>query len=74
MKGHQPRTRLQLDFEDQAIEKLEELRKVTGARTKGDVVRNALRVYEWLLKQRTGGFRLEITNGDITREVDLIIG
>jgi metal-responsive CopG/Arc/MetJ family transcriptional regulator len=42
--------RLQFDFTSDAIDRLDEIRDLIGAASRAEVIRNALRVYEWLIK------------------------
>jgi len=41
--------RVQFDFYPDAIERLEALQEKTGATSRAEVVRAALRVYDWLI-------------------------
>lgn len=43
--------KLQFEFSPSAKKRLEELKDRTEASTKAEVVRNALRLYEWLVTQ-----------------------
>jgi hypothetical protein len=42
--------RLQFDFTSDAVDRLDEIRDLIGATSRAEVIRNALRVYEWLIK------------------------
>lgn len=74
MKNDPARTRLQVEFTEEALTRVETMRSRTGARSSGEVVRNALRIYEWLLKQQDEGFRVQLTNDKVVREIELILG
>ncbi len=43
--------RVQFDFSPEALKRLETMQELLDAPTKAEVVRNALKVYEWLLTQ-----------------------
>ncbi len=54
------RLRVQLDFSEEAFNRLEDLRKETDAASKADVIRDALRIYEWLAEQSRAGRFIEV--------------
>jgi len=41
--------RLQFDFSPEALQRLDDIKNKTQATTRAETVRNALRVYEWLV-------------------------
>ena len=43
--------RVQFDFSPEALQRLETLKELTDASTKAEVIRNALKIYEWLVTQ-----------------------
>ncbi len=43
--------RVQFDFSPEALRRLEDLKKHVDASTKAEVIRNALKVYEWFVTQ-----------------------
>jgi hypothetical protein len=43
--------RIQFDFTPESMKRLENLKEKTDATTKAEVVRNALRLYEWFVTQ-----------------------
>ena len=49
--GTQEKIRVQFEFTPDAAARLEALKLVTDASTKAEVVRNALRLYEWFVNQ-----------------------
>lgn len=60
------RQRVQLDFSPDAFERLEELRRETNATTKVEVIRDALRIYEWMAEQSREGRVIELKEKDGT--------
>ncbi len=65
-------TRLQFDVTPEALEKLEELKKKAGATTRADLVRNALRLYEWFLSQKSDGNEILVRKGEELVSVEFI--
>ena len=51
--------KLQFDFSEEAIERLNDLRNITDASSRAEVVRNALRVYEYLNGMVKDGYSIE---------------
>ena len=43
--------RVQFDFSYEALQRLDGVKAKTGATTRAEVVRNALRLYEWLVDE-----------------------
>jgi hypothetical protein len=64
------RHRLQLDFSTEAYERLLRIRDRSEATTNAEVVRNALRLYDWFLEQRSKDIRVQIVEGDLVKEVE----
>jgi hypothetical protein len=50
-QGTQEKVRVQFEFTPEALARLEALKLVTDASTRAEVVRNALRLYEWFVNQ-----------------------
>ncbi|MEK7516046.1 MAG: hypothetical protein AAB562_00445 [Patescibacteria group bacterium] len=64
-------TRLQFDFSGEAYRRLMEILDASGLKTRAELVRDALRLYEWCLKEKRDGWKLRSVNGDIVMEVVL---
>ena len=64
------RHRLQLDFSTEAYERLLRIRDRSEATTNAEVVRNALRLYDWFLEQRSKHVRFQIVEDDLVKEVE----
>lgn len=47
----QSKQRIQFDFTPDSLKRLEELKRRTDAITKAEVVRNALKLYEWFVTE-----------------------
>ena len=43
--------RLQFDFSPEAVERLDHLKELIGAQTRAEVIRNALKTYDWILTE-----------------------
>lgn len=70
------RKRLQIEMTPDSFERLERLRATAGVATNTEVVRNALRLYEWWTNQvKKEGLHLKLVgpNGDVEREVELLL-
>jgi len=50
-KPENTKQRIQFDFTPESLRRLEDLKEKTEATTKAEVVRNALRLYEWFVTQ-----------------------
>ncbi len=56
------RRRVSFDLDQAVYDRLQALMETTGTKSKAEVVRRALRVYEWLVEQEEhGGRSLEVT-------------
>lgn len=64
------RNRVQLDFSDTACKRLEEMRVKADGASNADLVRNALRLFEWYLDQKAGGKRI-LTEDSADRIVEV---
>lgn len=67
------RRRLQLDFSPEAYDRLLAVRRKSDARTNAEVVRNALRLYDWFLDQKQNQYRLQLVKGDTLKEVEIVL-
>lgn len=62
--------RIQVVFDDRAVEQLERIRVASGAASTAEVLRNALGFYEWVRKQVASGNTLAIIDNkrDVVRQ------
>jgi hypothetical protein len=67
------RQRLQLDFTPEGYNRLLQVKDLADARTNAEVVRDALRVYEWFLRQRKDNYKLQLVKDDKIKEVELVL-
>jgi metal-responsive CopG/Arc/MetJ family transcriptional regulator len=44
-----PKERVQFDFSEEMLQKLDGIMRKTGAATRAEAMRNALRVYDWFI-------------------------
>jgi len=56
--------RVQLDFSPESLERLEQLKETVGASTRAEVIRQALRLYEWFIYETDSRSMIQITNSD----------
>jgi hypothetical protein len=52
--------KLQFEFSPDALRRLDDLKTQVDASTRAEVVRNALKVYEWMVRQIGPDYTLEI--------------
>ena len=71
-KAVDKRHRLQLDFSPEAFERLLRIKEMSDASTNAEVVRNALRLYDWFLDQKDKGRRLQLLEGKTVKEVEVL--
>ena len=67
------RQRVQLEFTPEAIERLRQIKTLANASTNAEVVKNALRVYEWFLNQRNNHYKLQLVKDDQVKEVEIVL-
>jgi hypothetical protein len=64
--------RVQIEFSQDAANRLRQIKELSGATSNADVMRNALRFYDWFLKQQNDGWSLQLRRGDAIREVEIV--
>ena len=65
--------RVQLEFAAEAYAKLVQVRERSGARTFSEVIRNALRLYDWYLELSKNKEHLQVASSDgKVREVQIL--
>ena len=57
--GKKDYKKLQFDFSEDAIERLDKLKYTTDAVSRTEVIRNSLRVYEYIVAMTKEGYGLE---------------
>jgi hypothetical protein len=63
-KEARTKERVQLDFAPEALERLDQLKELTGASTRAEIIRQALRLYEWFVIDIDPNDTLTVTNDD----------
>lgn len=58
MRRSKDNKRVQFEFSKVALERLDELVDVTDASSRAEVVRTALRVYDYIIEQSTKGYTM----------------
>lgn len=66
------RQRVQLDFSAEAYNRLKQLRERSDARTNAELVRNALRLYEWYLNTKDDRYRIHLVRDNEIKEVEIV--
>ena len=59
MNNKKEKMRLQFDFSEDAVKRLDGLVYDTDSASRAEVIRNALRVYEYLVKQKKEGLEVQ---------------
>jgi len=67
------RQRVQLDFTQEALERLREIKELAGVKTNAEVVRNAIRLYDWFLRQKKENYKFQLVKDDKVKEVEIIL-
>lgn len=65
--------RIQFDFSPEALDQLNQLLINTDATSKAEVIRNALRLYEYTVNMLSNGFDLIFRRDDEIKHVELLI-
>ena len=65
--------RVQIDMSSRALNQLDEIRKRIDAGSRAEVVRNALRVYAYILQERDRGFEVSLLKRMNDREVEVVL-
>ena len=60
MKAKKEKVRLQFDFSEEAVQRLDGLVTATESATRAEGIRNALRVYDYLVRKDKDGYEIEL--------------
>ena len=63
--------KIQFSFSKKALDAIEELARMTGAATKTEVIRNALKVYNWIVDMQDAGFVIQAYRIKDNRKIEL---
>ena len=66
------KTRVILDFNEEAARNLDRLKDLLGARTRTDLVRRALALLEFSEEKKRDGYKLQFKKGDTITEVSFL--
>ena len=61
--------RLQFDFNDEALKEIDALREETGLPTRAELIRHALKFFQWTLNEKKNGSSVLLEKNNKTREV-----
>jgi hypothetical protein len=56
--------RIQFEFSPDALERLNRMKDLTDASSYAELVRNALRIYEWFVQQERAGYDIGLVKDD----------
>ena len=66
--------RLQLVFSADAYQRLNDVKRLSGASSQAQTVRDAIRVFAWFLQQRRDGFEIALLqDGKVEKVVELML-
>jgi len=65
--------RVQVEFSPDAFRRLLEIKGMAGAPSNAEVIRDAIRLYEWFLRQRRENYKFQLVKGDTVKEVELVL-
>ena len=66
------RHRVQFDFTAEGYKRLLRLKERAEAQTNAEVVRDALRLYEWFLARKSEGHKICIVKDDFVKEIEFL--
>lgn len=67
-----PGKKVQVYFDERALEIINELKEASGSQSMAEVIRDALGLYNWVLKMHNQGYSIgTIQDGDAIQEVVL---
>jgi hypothetical protein len=65
--------RIQFEFPPDAVERLDRIKQETNSGSYAELVRNALRVYEWIIDTQKKGFQIGVAKDDqLVRTVEFL--
>lgn len=67
------RHRLQIELSPEAYKRLQEIRSISDVSSNTELVRNALRLYEWYLEVKRDDFKIRLVKDDTTRDVEIML-
>ena len=72
-EGQNARRRLQIDLSEEAHRRLLEIRAKSDTASNTELVRNALRLYEWFLDVKRENFRIQLVKDGAIRDVEIML-
>ena len=66
-KDGKPKERLQLEFSPEAMQRLDDIKDMSGAATRAEMIRNAIRLYGWFMSETKRDSVIKIIDdGEVT--------
>lgn len=66
------RLRLQLEFGPETADRLTKIRALSGCKTNAEAIRNALRIYQWLLEQQHDGYEVQLSKDGTVKVIQFM--
>jgi len=67
------RQRVQIEFSADAFDRLKGIKEIAQVRSHSDVIRKALQIYDWFLRQQKDGWRIQLVKADTVKEVEMFL-
>jgi metal-responsive CopG/Arc/MetJ family transcriptional regulator len=64
--------RLQFDLSPEALKDLDELREMADVSTRAELIRKALRLYNWFLAQKRDGGEFLVKKGEEVKKIEFL--
>lgn len=71
-RHEEPRKRIPIEFSKEAYDRLLVIQQSTDATSHAEVIRNALRLYNYLLQNKKQGWSLQLVKDKFIKEIDLL--
>lgn len=70
-ENSEAKTRVQFDITGEALEELEELKIKSGAPSRSETIRYALRILQWVIQEQKAGSKILVirAEGEETKEI-----
>lgn len=71
MNNSSKKQRIQFDLTPQALKALDELKDISQATTRAELIKNSLRLFAWFLEKRIDGYDLLLRKGKDVEKIEL---
>ncbi len=71
MSNSSKKQRIQFDLTPEALKALDELKDISQATTRAELIKNSLRLFAWFLEKRIDGYDLLLRKGSSVEKIEL---